>query len=172
MNEEIFEQYIEKGEIGLAHAIQNLVENHLTYKSFFGKDLGAKYALKNANGDCTEYADLMIAMCRLNGLPARRVAGYTVKRESNDLLSSIFKYSSHAWVEIYFTNLGWVPFDPTHSDGSRVTSFENLETKYVYYSYDEKTKRKDSWTWWGFAQFNVKRKTLVRDYAKNTIDLP
>jgi len=65
-----------------------------------------------------------------------------------------------------------VPFDPTHSDGSRVTSFENLETKYVYYSYDEKTKRKDSWTWWGFAQFNVKRKTLVRDYAKNTIDLP
>ena len=150
---------------GLEYVQQShdFVVDHISYRSFFGKDLGADYALSKGEGDCTEYSDLMISLCRSRGYPARRVAGCTVSQENNDLLSQIFKYTTHAWVEVYFDDLGWVPFDPTHSDGSRVTNFNHLQTKYVYYSYDEESKRVDSWRWWGNAQFKVKSRTLVRD---------
>ena len=171
-NPEAFDPNKENDEIDLARATQNFVEKHLTYYSKFGKDLGAKYAWNNAKGDCTEYADLMIALCRLNQLPARRVAGYTVKRESNDTFSKIFKYGSHAWVEVYFDGMGWVPFDPTHSDDSRSTSFEHLQTKYVYYSFDELGKAKDFWKWWGPGQFKVKRNTFVRDFPDGGATMP
>jgi hypothetical protein len=171
-NPEVFDAYREEGEIDLARATQNLVENHLTYHSKFGKDMGAKYAWNNAKGDCTEYADLMIALCRFHQIPARRVAGYTVKRESNDTFSKIFRYGSHAWVEAYFEGMGWVPFDPTHSDDSRSTSFEHLQTKYVYYSFDEIGKAKDFWKWWGPGQFKVKRRTVVRDFTSQATTSP
>lgn len=151
----------------MAKGIHDFVVNHVSYQTFFGKDQGATYALKQGKGDCTEYADLMIAICRKNKLPARRVSGCTVQRPSTNLLSKIFKYSSHAWVEVYFDGLGWVPFDPTHSDGSPYTDFNNLETKYVYYAYDQHTKRLDSWKYWGSAAapFKVDRKTYVTDFG-------
>lgn len=154
----------ETDNLNLVSDIQGFVEKTISYQSFFGKDLGPKYALQNGKGDCTEYSDLMIALCRVNNLPARRVSGYTVKRESNDALSKIFKFGSHAWVEVYFEGMGWVPFDPTHSDDSRSTSFEHLQTKYVYYGYDENSKITDFWKYWGPGQFQVKRKTFVRDF--------
>lgn len=171
-NAAIFNESQKKGEVELAFTIHDFVENHLSYQSYFGKDLAAIYAWKNAKGDCTEYADLMISICRSFNLPARRVAGSTVHRESNDMLSNIFKYTSHAWVEVYFSEIGWVPYDPTHSDGSSVTSFNNLETKYIYYSYDERAKRRDFWKWWGQSQFNVKSKTIVKDFSNNKVKVP
>ena len=134
--------------------IHDFVVDHLEYKTFFGEDKGASYALAEGKGDCTEYSDLMIALCRYNQIPARRVSGITVTADTTNFLSKIFRSSGHAWVEVYFDKYGWVPFDPTHSDGSIRTNFRNLETKYVYLSFSEFEKG-ISWKWWGGGQFKV-----------------
>ena len=89
-----------------------------------------KKALKTKNGDCTEYAELMIALCRAKGIPARIVNGMVVVNATNP---------RHNWVEIYLKQYGWIGFDPTHGDSPKsLTSFENLENKYIYRSYSRK----------------------------------
>jgi hypothetical protein len=64
-------------------------------------------------GFCEQYAGAMTVMVRAAGVPARMVLGYTPGRvqENGDRL--ITTDDAHAWVEVYFDGLGWVPFDPT-----------------------------------------------------------
>lgn len=51
--------------------IYDWVRETIEYKN--GKLKGAAAALKDGNGDCEELTSLFIAMCRLNGIPARTV---------------------------------------------------------------------------------------------------
>ena len=141
--------------IETTHKIHDYVVNHLEYQTFFGRDQGAEYALSNGKGDCTEYADLMIALCRLNNIPARRVSGYTANLNASGLLSQIFRSTGHSWTEVYFDDYGWVPFDPTHSDGDPSTNFNNLRTKYIYETFSDPDKTLE-WRWWGFGQLKIK----------------
>ena len=46
-------------------------------------------------------------------VPARVALGYTPGSRSSDGTRLITSDDAHAWVEVYFENLGWVPFDPT-----------------------------------------------------------
>ena len=52
------------------------VAGHVRYSGYAARDRGALYALQQKKGDCTEYMDLFVALCRANGLPARRIGGY------------------------------------------------------------------------------------------------
>lgn len=129
--------------------IHDFVVNHLEYQTFLGKDLGATHALTKKLGDCTEYAALMIALCRKQNIPARQVSGFTAKKSSG-LLGEIFKSSNHAWVEVFFDEYGWIPFDPTHSDGGgRSTNFSVIENKYIYLHKDNLDSSNSKWKWWG-----------------------
>ncbi len=58
-------------------------------------------------GDCSEYAILMTALARLNGIPAREVSGYAYTDENNSP-----SFGAHAWVELYIDG-SWREFDPT-----------------------------------------------------------
>jgi transglutaminase-like putative cysteine protease len=65
-------------------------------------------------GVCQDFAHLMIALCRVVGIPARYVSGYfyiarTVGGSADD--NSV----SHAWVECCLPGIGWVGYDPTHN---------------------------------------------------------
>lgn len=53
-------------------------------------------------GVCQDYAHLMIAFCRANGLPARYVNGFLEGTGQ-----------THAWVEV-FDGYSWQGYDPTH----------------------------------------------------------
>jgi len=57
---------------------------------------------RNRCGVCQDYAHLMIAFCRHNGMAARYVNGF-IEGEG----------STHAWVEV-FDGDAWLGFDPTH----------------------------------------------------------
>ena len=67
-------------------------------------------------GYCDYYASAMVVMARAIGLPARLVIGY-----SSGIYDSVNDYyivtaaNAHAWVEIYFSGIGWVEFEPTAS---------------------------------------------------------
>ena len=66
-------------------------------------NLGAKEALRQRRGKCAEYAAVMTALLRANGIPARVVLG-NIARETNQ---------RHGWVEVYYDEYGWVAYDPT-----------------------------------------------------------
>jgi len=61
------------------------------------------YCLTNRYGDCGQEALLFMALCRLNGIPARWQSGWTIFPGDQNL---------HDWCEIYVPPYGWVPVDP------------------------------------------------------------
>jgi hypothetical protein len=55
----------------------------------------------------------MAVLVRAAGIPARVALGYTPGTRRPDGSRVITSSDAHAWVEVYFQGLGWVPFDPT-----------------------------------------------------------
>jgi transglutaminase-like putative cysteine protease len=69
--------------------------------------------LRLQRGYCEQYAGAMAVMVRAAGVPARMALGYTAGQVLGDGSRLITSDDAHAWVEVYFQGLGWVPFDPT-----------------------------------------------------------
>ncbi|MCH8120941.1 MAG: transglutaminase domain-containing protein [Planctomycetes bacterium] len=92
---------------------------------------GAVKALQSGKGDCTEYADLLVAICRAKNIPASVVTGYTVGVDPTS--------SKHNWAEVYLQEYGWVPFDPSTGDIEnaiiRDRAFGRMRPAYIYLSY-------------------------------------
>ena len=63
-------------------------------------------------GVCQDYAHLMIAVARSWGIPARYVSGYLYDTDEQTLRAA---NATHAWVECWLPQLGWMPFDPTNA---------------------------------------------------------
>ncbi len=106
------------------HNIYDFVTDHLEYNDDIRENLGSIKALKKGYGDCTEYADLFVTLCRAKEIPARVVAGCVAELSLN---------SNHHWAEVFLEGAGWIPFDPTYGD-SQASTFEKMPNKYIYYS--------------------------------------
>ena len=61
------------------------------------------YCLRNRYGDCGQEALLFITLCRLNGIPARWLSGWSTFPGAKTI---------HDWSEIYLEPYGWIPVDP------------------------------------------------------------
>jgi transglutaminase-like putative cysteine protease len=94
---------------------------------------GALWALEKKIGDCTEFADLFLALCRANRLPARFCEGYLISDVAKD------DTAKHDWAEVYFAKYGWVPFDPFHAKLKSAT-FNTLRPAYVYLARERQNK--------------------------------
>ncbi|MET0291298.1 MAG: transglutaminase family protein [Steroidobacteraceae bacterium] len=76
--------------------------------------------LGSKRGVCQDYAHVMIACLRAQGLAARYVSGYlrTLPRDSepeaDDEPELVGADASHAWVAVYAPPYGWVALDPTN----------------------------------------------------------
>jgi transglutaminase-like putative cysteine protease len=71
--------------------------------------------LQNKRGYCEQFASALGIMLRAAGIPSRVVIGFLHPRNDTgqwDITSN----DAHAWVEAYFTGLGWAPFDATPRD--------------------------------------------------------
>lgn len=65
-------------------------------------------------GFCQYYASTMAVILRDLGVPTRIAQGFLPgSREANAATETILFRDAHAWVEVYFTGYGWLPFDPT-----------------------------------------------------------
>ncbi|WP_338741188.1 transglutaminase TgpA family protein [Haloplanus salilacus] len=67
-------------------------------------------------GYCTYYATTMVTMLRSEGVPARFVTGYTPGERVGEDRRVVRGFDSHAWVQVYVPDVGWVQFDPTPAD--------------------------------------------------------
>ena len=63
-------------------------------------------------GVCQDFSNLFICLCRLLSVPARYRVGYLYTGGEYDALRVADQ--THAWVEVYLPNLGWMGFDPTN----------------------------------------------------------
>ena len=65
-------------------------------------------------GYCDYYATAMVVLARAAGVPARLVTGYASGAYNlNSERFVVTEADAHSWVEVYFPNIGWVPFEPT-----------------------------------------------------------
>ena len=71
--------------------------------------------LATKRGFCIQYAAAMAWMVRAAGYPARVAFGFTRGGGSSAGVYSLTNYNLHAWTEVYFQDIGWVPFDATPS---------------------------------------------------------
>ena len=83
--------------------------------------------LNQKSGYCIHFASAMAVMARLEGIPSRIAVGYAPGRSTGATVSiggqgalpeyEVDARDAHAWPELYFQGLGWVPFEPTPSRG-------------------------------------------------------
>ena len=79
-----------------AERIYSWVAASIGYSGFAGQEKGALSALESRQGDCTEYMDLFTALARAAGVPARRLGGYVVGK------NTVLKPADyHNWAEFY-----------------------------------------------------------------------
>jgi transglutaminase-like putative cysteine protease len=145
-------------------ALYDYVADHLTYTRYESGDRGAVWAFGHASGDCTEFADALLALSRAAGIPARFLEGVTYREEEGQEPGQI----KHDWLEAYLPGHGWVPLDPTWGrfanrrdayfaqispDHIIVTVGRNLSTlgryHYFYYTWsgvDVSLSHQETWT--------------------------
>lgn len=74
------------------------------------------YSFKTGKGNCQNYSHLSAALMRAVGIPVRIVNGITLKEPydinmGRSIMTMKLAQGRHSWIEIYFTDLGWIPTD-------------------------------------------------------------
>lgn len=81
-----------------------------------GADFVDDFLFEAKRGYCVHFATAMVILLRTADIPARYVQGYgpgTLKEGYTPKRYLVTQADAHAWVEVYFPGVGWVPFDPT-----------------------------------------------------------
>jgi transglutaminase-like putative cysteine protease len=102
-------------------AIMLWVSDTLTYDAN-ATSHDASWTLQNKRGNCENYAHLSLALLRSAGIPARYVSGYLIGGDIavNGYITAYgYRWDAgpHSWVEVYYPDLGWVPYEPQKTLG-------------------------------------------------------
>jgi transglutaminase-like putative cysteine protease len=78
------------------------------------------FLFADRRGYCQQFSGAMTLMLRMDGIPARVGVGFNPVLVSparpagpEQLIGEASALDAHAWVEVFFSGTGWVPFDPT-----------------------------------------------------------
>ncbi len=82
------------------------------------------YFLETGEGYCTYFATTLTVLLRSAGIPARYVEGFLVPQSDTASRRELRGKNGHAWTEVWFDGLGWVPLDATPS--SALDQMENI----------------------------------------------
>lgn len=99
-----------------ASVLQQWLKNNKTYSLEVSRpngNIADAFIFEMDRGYCVYYATAMVMMLRTLGIPTRFAVGYTPGQRVADDRWVVRGYDSHAWVDVYFPETGWVPFDPT-----------------------------------------------------------
>ncbi|UWF77122.1 MULTISPECIES: transglutaminase TgpA family protein [Microbacterium] len=78
--------------------------------------------LQERTGYCIHFAGAFALMAQTMDMPVRIVVGYlpgnpTDQQRGDDTVYSVTSDQLHAWPEVFFSGIGWVPFEPTATLG-------------------------------------------------------
>jgi hypothetical protein len=88
----------------------------------------SEFLFENKPGDCEYFATALALMLRYRNIPTRFVLGFSggdfdPKRRT----SIIYARDAHAWIEVFFPNVGWLSCDPTPRSLSQSQWEEDLK---------------------------------------------
>ncbi|MGF6952783.1 transglutaminase-like putative cysteine protease [Neobacillus sp. B4I6] len=93
-----------------------------------------QFLFDTKRGYCDNFSSSMAVMLRTLGIPTRWVKGFTGGDflQYSDEASGVQVYevtnnNTHSWVEVFFPNQGWVPFEPTKGFSNEIII--NYESK-------------------------------------------
>lgn len=93
----------------VAVKMEKYVHDKLNKKNFSTALATAAEVAASMEGDCTEHACLLAAMCRVKKIPSRVVVGFVYA-------DSLAAFGGHMWTEV-FLNGKWIPLDATLGRG-------------------------------------------------------
>lgn len=103
-------------------AVQRLISWVVDHVSYVSPPLqyDAVYALESGKGNCQNFSHLSAALLRTSGIPVRIINGITLNRPldvawQQGVMTLKMGQGRHSWIEVWFPDLGWVPFDPQNS---------------------------------------------------------
>lgn len=98
----------------LLRRLNSAIYDHFDYVQHVTRvDSSIDVALTSRRGVCQDFTHIMLTLVRSVGIPARYVSGYLYHRE--DATDRSDEDASHAWLEAWLPELGWVGFDPTNN---------------------------------------------------------
>ena len=93
-------------------------------------DIADYFLFDLQRGYCDYYATSMVVMARSLGLPARLAVGYAAgEYDEQRQRFTVVEADAHSWPEIYFTDYGWIPFEPTAAQPVYVRQPVGIETQ-------------------------------------------
>lgn len=111
-------------EYQMVNALITYLENNYTYQTYDipvpkpGQDYVDQFLFETKRGYCNNFSSSLAVMLRTLGVPTRWVTGYADGTQDLNYVGKVNKYvvtnnDAHSWVEVYFPQYGWIPFDPT-----------------------------------------------------------
>ena len=86
-----------------AVAILDWVRANIVYDYTFSLPTDAVSVYQNRSGVCAGFSNLAVALLRAVGIPARDQLGCALWTQHG---------GGHAWIEVYYPDVGWVPSEP------------------------------------------------------------
>ena len=89
-------------------------------------DFVTHFLTESRTGYCVHFATAAAMLLRFAGIPARYAEGYAVSTETagTDWID-VPDYNFHAWVEVYWGGIGWIPVEMTPSGDSVPAAYAN-----------------------------------------------
>ncbi len=98
-----------KNEIDFCHKLNFIAGNSIKHVSGSTSIYtSAEKSILLGKGVCQDFAHILISMARHHNFPSRYINGFLLE-DSNSR-----ENTTHAWVEIFINNIGWIAFDPSH----------------------------------------------------------
>lgn len=72
--------------------------------------------LERGVGSCGEYVGVLLALCRLNGIPCRTVGRYKCPANAEQQGVPLQPDFNHVWLEFYIPEFGWLPMESNPDD--------------------------------------------------------
>lgn len=77
-------------------------------------DIADYFLFELQRGYCDYYATAFVVLARMAGLPARFATGFSMGYwDPMDASHVVTEADAHSWAEVYFPEVGWIPFEPT-----------------------------------------------------------
>ncbi|WP_027963958.1 DUF4129 domain-containing transglutaminase family protein [Halalkalibacillus halophilus] len=102
------------------------------------EDYVDQFLFETQRGYCDNFSTSMVVLLRELDIPARWVKGFTGGESAPDQdalpdagsnVYEIQNNNAHSWVEVYFDDVGWVPFEPTigFSNEASISTGEDVD---------------------------------------------
>jgi transglutaminase-like putative cysteine protease len=120
-----------KTEFDAVQHILTWVVDHVRYVTP-PQQYDALYSFQSGKGNCQNFSHLSAALMRHVGIPVRIVNGVTLKepyviKTGEGEFTFKMGQGRHSWIEVWFSDLGWVPFDPQQTELFVSNRFIRLE---------------------------------------------